>query len=217
MSIANLLVQPDAAYIVTDSGFFGPDGRLLLKAPKSIVLADVPIALACVGSGNTLIDVIRFNPWAKSSDGFSLDAFRDFVRGVHEGAQIDHDVHFSRWVGAYYSRKLGRPLGFSMFTHAKDGEASDRQPWTWYPARTIIMPMVPPVEVWGADIKRNLPDPAQFNPHTDFMDLVHAQRRHKFAAFDCAVAGEILLTKVSADGVEDISLHDYGDVVGQPV
>lgn len=215
MSIANLLVQPDAAYIVTDSGFFGPDGRLLGTAPKSIVLPDVPIALACVGSGNTLIDVFRLNPWAKSSDGFSLDAFRDFVRGIHEGARLDQDAHYSRWVAAYYSRNLGRPLGFTMFTHAKDGEASGREPWTWYPARTVIMPMVPPSEVWGADIKRNLPDPSQFNPHTDFMDFVHAQRRHKFDAFDCAVAGEILLTKVNADGVADFALHDFGGVVGK--
>lgn len=97
----------------------------------------------------------------------------------------------------------------------RDKAASGREPWTWYPARTVIMPMVPPSEVWGADIKRNLPDPSQFNPHTDFMDFVHAQRRHKFGRIACAVAGEVLLTKVDATGVEDFALYDFRDVVGQ--
>ena len=50
MSLANLIVHPDAAYLVTDSGSFERDGTIRSLRPKCMVLEELPLAMTTVGS-----------------------------------------------------------------------------------------------------------------------------------------------------------------------
>lgn len=216
MSVCNLIVQPDAAYLVTDSGYFDSEGRLLVLMPKSIILPNVPVALGAVGSsGLVLAEAFLAVPERFGAGGFTLDRFRDLIREIYQTRGYDQRAQFTRWVAAYYSTHHRRACGYVFSTNPDDG-GPEEAAWKWHPVRTMVQPYVQPVEVWGTETKVAVTDPKQFLPQRDSMKFVHAQRQHLAWPNGnyCGVAGEIRLTKVSRKGVQEWKLHDYPDEVG---
>ena len=107
-------------------------------------------------------------------------------------------------------------MGMTIFT--PDMGPSGKAPYEYHPAEVVIAPMVPPSEAFG-DRRVNVTVPTSFDPHEDGRALVNAQRR-KVAGWShgvadgSRVAGDILLTVASADGVQCELLQQNDDLVG---
>jgi hypothetical protein len=118
-----------------------------------------------------------------------------------------------------YSHEHKRAMGLTIFT--PDMGPSDKAPYEYHPADVVIAPMVPPSDAFG-DRRVNVTIPASFDPLKDGRALVNAQRRKvkgwsHGVADGSRVAGDILLTVVSADGVQCELLQQNDDRVGQPI
>lgn len=214
MSVCNLIVQPDAAYLVTDEGFFRRDGRIMMLAPKSILIEGLPLAIGATGHGLVLASVAMEVEARLHAKNFTRDGFCDLVRSVYENGGFDHAAHKTRWAIVYYSKRNARPVGYSFFTDPAD---EDGRTWLWHPTRVLVMPYVEPIGVWGNDVARDITDPAIFDPMRDAMKFIHAQRasRNWENIEGCGVAGQIRLSKVTSSGVEEFLLHDFKDQVGE--
>lgn len=201
MSLANMLVGVDRAYLVTDSGYFNEKGELALLAPKVMEFVDQRVAVSCVGSGITLAHLARY--MSRPSDMTQMDLLENILTGVRRAYAAESlcpERNYTRWLVAFYSAKHGRALGMSFFTNPADG-AADQEAWTWYGAPCVIMPHVP------HEIGRG------FDPEADFMPIVERQWEIEdwpVGESGRRVAGEIVLTSVSADGIDNKVLHDYG-------
>lgn len=221
MSLANLIVQRHAAYLLTDSGYFDAGStRINRLGPKVLARRKGDMAFANVGLavlpriGKDMED--RFE-----ADDFTLDTMTGLVREAYASIERNPDTDVSIMFCAGFSRERGQAFGYSMLAGGITPEGAKRVPWTWYPTPHMLLPAVSNAELWGADVAVDLTDPAIFDPFTDSMSLVEPQRRkHTGWGADssvsgCAIAGEIHLTKVSAAGVEIFDLHTYPDRVGE--
>ena len=211
MSIANLIVQPHAAYLIADSGYFAEDGTVSALAPK--ILTTNFGAYASTGHGTVWLEAVK----RLDITHLAPDAFRDGIKAIYDEKGLDSPADASRYLAAIWSERLQRPLGLSFFTNADDG-APEQRPWIWYPARVILLPFPKPVDVWGMDVQVDIKDPEIFDPFTDSMHIVHAQRAKRAGWLHgdgCKVAGEIHLVEVSAGGVKIFDLHTYPDRVGE--
>lgn len=202
MSLGNLLVRNDLAYLVTDSGYFNVDGEILVLAPKVMEFVDQRIAVACVGSGITLPHLSRYLP---PLDGATqMDVLKAILTGVRRAYAAESrcpERDMTRWLVALYSEKDGRAHGLAFFTNPNDG-AHSQQAFTYYRTAAVVMPESPDDAIG-----------AVFDPVSDFMPIVARQREvidWPVGAKGRRVAGEIVLTTVSAGGVEHRVLHDYG-------
>ncbi|NVE93375.1 hypothetical protein [Altererythrobacter lutimaris] len=219
MSLCNLIVQDEAAYLVTDSAFFDETGQVLMHEPKSILIDGVPVVISAVGSGHILakVHIACLEVFAKQA--FTLDRFKQVVKRVYERDGHNPAQEMTRWIAAYYSAELSRAFGCYFFTDPADGEP-EANAWRWYPKRAMILPYVEPVEVWGTDTTIDITKPENFNPRADSMKFVQAQRKPTEWASGrngIGVGGEIRITKVSAKGVEEWKLHEFDDRVGEVI
>lgn len=222
MSMANLIVQPDAAYLMTDSGLFTHNGTILALGPKVLAVRSQSLAIATTGSlqAFVLASLIRSIPdWEETCDQEAfVRALPGVVRAFYAGEGLDPDQLPSEVFIALYSRRHGRPMGLSFITGfptpLPEGEA-----WKLTPCLQALNPGVDLRAVFGRDVR--LRDPS-FVPWRDALPLVEAQRAVR-AGWGfipdgvSAVAGEITLTIVSAAGIECTSLHTYADVEGERV
>ncbi|MCF8708351.1 hypothetical protein [Rhizorhapis sp. SPR117] len=220
MSMANLIVQPDAAYIATDSGYFRKDGTIIGFYPKAMELADQSIAIASVGSLHLGYLARELQKWPDRKGWSQIEMLArlpGIVKDAYASSGLDNSERWSRFVIGFYSHKLQRALGMTFFT-ADSGGPSDKKPWVLYPAPVVLMPLLAMGEVYDGPV--NLADPSFFDPHRDVMPMVEAQRRKcggwgGIAEGCSAVAGEIVLTAVTRDGITHTVLHEYPDQVGQ--
>ena len=221
MSLGNLIVQRDAAYLLTDSGYFEAGStRIKSLAPKVLARRRGDMAFANVGVP-VLPRILRDMEDRLESDDFTLNTLTELVRDAYTGLDRDPATDASIILCAGYSRERGRAVGYSMLAGGVALKGAKRLPWTWYPTPHMLMPSVAASELWGANLPVDLTDPGIFDPLTDSMSLVEPQRRkHTGWGADssvsgCAIAGEIHLTKISAAGVEIFDLHTYPDRVGE--
>lgn len=215
MSVCNLVVQRDAAYMTTDSGYFRADGTIVALEPKTITIGRLPLVIGVTGNGIAAAAVMVASSEADWGRGFTPNQFRDLVHAVYALEGFDPIAHRTRWALAYFDRAKGQAIGLTFFTHPDDG--GDASPWQWLPVRVLVQPYVPPLEVFGDASPRQLTDPASFDPSKEAMKLVHAQRakRDWDGVAGCAVAGQIRLSKVSAAGLEEFLIHEFADRVGE--
>lgn len=210
MSIANLVVQHDRAFIITDSGYFTDDGTIKLLAPKCMEFAEQSVAIACTGSLHLplLAQELRKHPDCTSwSQPEMVKRLPDLVRDTYASWKLDPVARWSQVVIGLYSHKLGRAMGFFFWTSPDDGPTG-QEPWTLYPASGVLLPQ---------DIDARV-DPASFDPMRDAMLIVEAQRaKREWGTIKdaCCVAGEISLTTISSSGIEHTVLHEYPDKVGE--
>lgn len=214
VSVANIIVQPETVYMVTDSGVWSRDGSELVDLRrKEILIPGLPIAITAIGNVGQIFPRIQSAVENGDPEDFSFIAFMSGVRTAYEVTGIDPEEHGSVWIAVFYSAFTERAFGQSFFTSSKDG-GKTRKPWEWYQERVSCMPRFELAEVFK--VRKNLTDPVVYDPRTEVMDIVHAQRARRVGEADASpVAGEIWLTAVSAAGVEQTLLHDYGDVVGE--
>lgn len=221
MSMANLIVQRDAAYLMTDSGLFTPDGTILALGPKVLAVRSQALAIATTGSlqAFVLASLIRSIPdWETCEQEVFVRALPGVVRDFYAGEGLDPDKLPTEVFIALYSRRQGRPMGLSFITGfpspLPDGEA-----WKLKPCLQALSPGVDLREAYGRDVRLREPS---FVPWRDALPLVEAQRavREGWGFMPdgvSAVAGEITLTTVSAAGIECMALHTYADVEGERV
>ena len=138
------------------------------------------------------------------------------MRAAYSDGGIDPDTHWCRIVVAFYSHEHGGAHGCSIFTSRHAGP-DELKPFTVYPTRKVIMPQVDEVAAYGGEVDMLS---QAFDPARHSMPLIEAQRRpssnwsHQTGEH-CYVAGDIILTTVSARGIEAAKLHSYPDMVGQ--
>lgn len=216
MSISNLVVQPDAAYLLTDTAWLKSDGRILCFAPKVIHFPEQCAAVSCCGQqGFAAIDVVE--EYHRSGKQFSFDGFLGTVRDIYALKGYDEAEHAMIWTAAYYSKSHERPFGFSFTTHPSGG-GDGYEPWRWYPKTSLILPFVQPSAVFGAGTSRvRLSDPKQFDPLNDFMKFAHQQREHRYEGGWRGVGGEVFLTRAGSGGLRHWNLHDFGDREGDVI
>lgn len=207
MSLANLIVQPQAAYLYTDQGYYDRNGVILRLGHKIMPFLDQRLAIAMVGSGKLTPTIIFDLIEARGIDQLGqidfLAAFRNLVRELCPEDASGPDKEDRRFMIGIYGHKQRRALGLTIFT--PDMGPEGKAPYQYHPADIIIAPMVPPSEAFGAR-RINVTSPASFDPRVDGRALVDAQRRKRTGwshgvADGSRVAGDILLTVVSADGV----------------
>ena len=221
MSMANLIVKRDAAYLMTDSGLFTPGGTILALMPKVLAVRSQSLAIATTGSlsawgMSTLMHLIP--DWETCDQEVFVRALPGVVRDFYTSEGLDPDRLPSEVFIALYSRRMGRPMGLSFIT-GYPTPLQDDEPWALKPCIQALSPGVDLREVYGSDVR--LRDPS-FVPWRDALPLVEAQRavREGWGFMPdgvSAVAGEITLTVVSAAGIECTSLHTYADVEGERV
>ncbi len=211
VSVCNLIVQPAAAFLITDSAYFSPTGEILGLAPKSFLLPQIPAAVAAVGYGNVPLHLHTEMQAELADPALNLATFMQLVRSTYDKQGRDAVKEWVRFVAAFYAD--GKPQGCSFFTNPEDA-GPGQKPWTWYPIRALIMPYVDPRPIFGSN-KIPLPDPAFFDPWRDAMKIVEVQREPRQWAhrYGVGVGGEIAIATVWEDGVEERVLHTYPDRV----
>lgn len=216
MSLVDLIVQRDAAFLITDSGSFNQhDLTVEEMIRKEIVLPDLHVVITATGlAGNVLPLVQRFIEERSDPADFTLDLFRDMVRVAYLMLH-DDDAMVSTWYAIQYHPATKRASGSAFFTNPGGGKPG-QEPWTWYPKFLVLSPAVLPTDVFGP-VGEAMHDHARFDLPANALRLADAQRarRPENSGGACVVAGEVRLTKVSANGVEQAVLIDYGDRVGE--
>lgn len=218
MSLANLIVQPQAAYLYTDCGYYDAEGVILRLEHKIMPFPNQALAIAMAGAGKLnatlLFDEIERRGYHELDQFEFLRAFRRLVRGIGDEDGEDH-----RFMIGFYSNKHNRALGLTIFTPGMGPEG--KAPYEYHPADIIIAPMVPPADAFEGR-KINVTVPHSFDPIEDGRVLVDAQRR-KVAGWShgvadgSRVAGEVLMTEVSATSLRFELIHMYPDQVGMKV
>ena len=216
MSLVDLIVQRDAAFLISDSGGFNQhDFTVEELLRKEIVLPDLNVVIAATGIAGHIFPLMqRFLEERIDPADFSLDVFRDLVRFAYLAFHSD-DAMVSTWYAIQYDPATKRASGAAFFTNPGGGKPGQER-WTWYRKFLFLSPAVLPTEVFGP-VGDAMHDHVRFDVAGNALTLVEAQRarRPESAGGNCIVAGEVRLTKVSAAGVEQAVLIDYGDRVGE--
>lgn len=223
MSLANLIVQPHAAYLYTDCGYYDADGVILKLEHKIMPFPNQAMAIAMVGAGKLnatlMFDEIERRGYDKLGQIAFLRAFRAMVRETCSEDADGGDREDRRFMIGFYSHEHGRALGLTIFTPGMGPDG--KSPYEYHSADIIIAPMVPPADAFG-DRKVNVTVPRSFDPIEDGKVLVDAQRR-KVAGWShgvadgSRVAGDVLMTEVSATTMRFELIHMYPDQVGMKV
>lgn len=218
MSLANLIVQPQAAYLYTDCGYYDAEGVILKLEHKIMPFPKQALAIAMTGAGKLnatlLFDEIERRGYNELDQVEFLRAFRRLVRGIGDEEGEEH-----RFMIGFYSNKHDRALGLTIFTPGMGPEG--KAPYEYHPADIIIAPMVPPADAFEGR-KINVTAPHSFDPIEDGRTLVDAQRRKvggwsHGVADGSRVAGDVLMTEVSATSLRFELIHMYPDRVGMKV
>ncbi len=215
MTMANLIVQRDRAFLMTDSGYFTRDGTILALHPKSMILEHLSLAIAMSGSVGCghLAEQIKKTTFPDVQS--FLRQLGPMLRAAYSSAGLDPTKDFSRAFVAFYSHEHRRPYGCTLFTSDADGPAH-LSPWQAHPAAVALTPEVDQAAVFGGLI--DLTDQALFDPALSSLPLIEAQRAVGGSwgegGSGCRVAGDIDLTVISAAGIEVQTLHSFPDLVG---
>ncbi len=223
MSLANLIVQPQAAYLYTDSGYFDADGVILKLEHKIMPFPEQSLAIAGTGAGrlnpSLLFDEMERLGMHDLDQNTFLRQFRSLVRESCPEDVDGADREDRRYMIGLYSHQHQRAMGLTIFTPGMGPDG--KEPYEYHPADIVIAPMVPPAEAFGGR-KINVTVPSLFDPVADGRVLAEAQRR-KVTGWShgvgdgSRVAGDIMLTKVSSAGVRFGLLNSYPDMAGLKV
>ncbi|MBV2146766.1 hypothetical protein KRZ98_00470 [Sphingobium sp. AS12] len=223
MSLANLIVQPQAAYLYTDCGHFDASGVVLKLAHKIMPFPHQCLAVAMVGAGkmtpSSLFDEIERRGIDQLRQIDFLNAFRSLIYELCPDAIDGEEREDLRFMIGLYSHKDGHAVGLTLFTPGMGPDGKD--PYEYHDADIVIHPMVPPAAAFGGR-KINVTRPESFDPVEDGAALVDAQRRKVVGwshgvADGSRVAGDILMTKISATGLAFDLIAKYPDRVEETV
>jgi hypothetical protein len=212
MTAMNVWTQPGAAYLLTDSAFYTPDGKILAFGEKMIdVTGDFRAAMAPTGAllPHWLIEAVS------DIDADSFGQFLSFlpsvlrrlekrapgdtmamaVIGFHEGAQEPSAYLLGNDHGAIPEPYV--PYTVAEVAHHFSGCAHT-----------------------AFDREVDFADPASFDPERDGLTLIEAQRRDPFEDVEGSpyrIGGHAILTRLDRGGITHKILREWPDVVGERI
>jgi hypothetical protein len=209
VSLLNLIVQADCAYLMTDSGTYDEDGTVSTLGPKVIVMPHHGLAIGTSGKLNcylllTLVRALEHLPRHK----FLLE-----LPHIAKAANDLYDIDSASVVAvAGFSEDMGRAFGL-VLTTGETGELPDLVPYELTPRKTTLLPYPPAIQ-------KALGGLSAYNPLTDSLPLLEQQRRVNFGTAEdpqICVAGDINVVAVSREGLRVRTIHTYPDRVGEKV
>lgn len=217
MTALNLVTQPGASWIINDTAYYDDKGVIQFFASKTVFLAGAtaePAAVALSGGASIGDFAAVIEPMNIASATTLLDRLPEIHRGVIDHATArgcDIKRHGALIGVASFNRRTGAAAAHMIGDDPNDGGlGSDYVPGTV-------------VGGWGHyctfDWRRmygdgaDLNDPAVFHPIRDAPAILDAQRRRPGEPFP-KVGGEGRVTRVSARGVETVSICRWADKVG---
>ena len=229
MTLINLVVQPKSrkAYIICDTAYFHPDGRVAGIAPKVAASTRAPWAFGVAGNVSISDILIEFGAEAPS-DFETLErllpaAMASAVAKTAAGNNMPPDTVSCRLIGAAWVKSEKRIMGF--YIDSSDSGDTGARAYEIYETNCILTNITEAdLAGWFGARTCDLADPATFDPIPDGMKLVHRQRHMSHAAPGRTAClqygwfgGTIQMITISRDGIEAAALHDYGDKVGRTI
>lgn len=218
----NLIVQPrsGAAYLLTDTATYGPDGKVGYFRSKVLALSvsgRVSAALAVSGAGGAISLYEAHFRTLHAEDAESLLSavpriFRE-VKATLEARGVADNIYA---VVALFDHFTGQPSGYvigsdnSLFPMGLY-RSGTLQPVRKYLTRYAGRPIPP---------DRDICDPRQWNPKIEGAALIEAQRDDLFGlppTTFAAVGGQAILTRVSAEGIDQQILCAWPDRRGEEI
>jgi hypothetical protein len=219
MSLVNLAAQPDRAFLITDSGYFNPDGTIRELATKVLLFREQRVAVSWTSKGFILPQLAAYlvqdvepNRLRAMKQDDLIYLFPIWVQRAYERFGRNPDQDWSRFSLALWSQKMGgRGLTFSTSSASKAGA------WVYQPAAVMLMPLIPE---WSRDDLLRLTDPLQFREPEQMMPIIERQcapdiwKGNGPGGDHIGVAGRIVLTCLSASGVTSEVLRESSDRIG---
>jgi hypothetical protein len=224
MSLLNLIVHPERAYLITDSGHFGAGGRITRLRPKIFPSPRLGLAIATTGilqCDHLAAGIVAHEHLSQANFVAALPGLvREAVErhGIDDGPMlcdlIVPDVagpaRQSIVAFAGYSKEEMRAFGGILVTHEQAGFSPYEILWK----SVVLSPLPPSWREWhGVVLKTG------FDPALDAQLLIQQQQRHNFGSADtpmCGIAGDIELTTVGADGLSVETIATLPGVIGAP-
>lgn len=224
MSIANIICQGSVGYLLTDSGYFHPDGRLAFLRPKTLELPGLRVAIAARGhvyARETLGPMIAAASPFNQAELLGMLPDLLFQAMANDGAFLKGDAPL--WAATtlyvvYFDQQRGRAGGLILSSSAL-GLPDDYEPFSYIPVTDTLAPGVDVDAALGRPAC--LSDPQSFNAEQDGLTIAEAQRREpwSFNGLPKAIyaAGAVRMTTVDATGVSTRILRTWPDRVGARV
>lgn len=215
MSLLNLIVQPDCAYIITDSGHYDVTrgGVVTRLGLKSMILEDQRLIVATAGE----LQCKHLAPLLSTLKNVGQDELVEMLPEIARAAVETFKIGMmSTVVFAGYSPARGSAFGGAFLTAAHGGPSPFPERDYQILARSaLLLPPVPGMPL--APLSR----PSAFNPYTNAMAIIEQQRRFDFSSpgleVGCCITGDIDLVGVRMEGFEIETLHTYPATIGEKV
>ena len=224
MSIANIIIQRPAGFLLTDMGHFNLDATVHRIEAKILHLGSFGMAVSCRGGGGYLLQAILGEIGAACDRSGSRKA-GDVMKAFPEIFHTAFMVESSRFSGPlngeaqilYWSPERGRTVGYVIAS--SPDEIGGSAAWTMHSVLSSLTNDFSPDAPLGREC--DIGDPAQFDIERDGLALMEAQRRKPWkprgAALGHYAAGGVMLTTVDATGVRTKRLATWPDRVGERV
>ncbi len=226
MTALNVITQPDAAYILTDTAAIDPDGRVVAFASKVFVSERARLALAFTG----WTPETRFNERHTRCAAFvnsmgdpavALERIAQFAselwRQNADEMEIGSPMHLSLVV-AFWSEERGQPEAWLIQTDSlSKGHTPKPVRLCQYVAADPLTGLIPGLAdgLALADVS----DPCRFDPMRDCLPLIEAQRRLPDAEREGEfnIGGQAELYQIDRRGVTRTVLARWSDRIGQKI
>jgi hypothetical protein len=210
MSLMNLIIHAERAYLVTDSAVYdsAAGGAVAWLGPKWLGLPDIGLAIASSGSARFRLELeLQIVAWrGHTSQGEFLAALPALVRSADAAFNANR---ISVVCFAGYSHAQGRAFGGFLTTRSEQGFEAFSISWE----NVILSPGLP------QEIIESVLQPT-FDPYADSLPMIEQQRRCNFGSPEqpiCGIGGNINVVAVSREGITVDTIHTYPAEVGEKV
>ncbi len=212
MTLVNLIVGSEAAYLIADSGGYHDDGTLIRVGSKITVADHLKAAVTMSGAASSDTRAITASWLAsfKQPDEMlaKLPSLLDLLLADVESVPAEQrfvEPRFVQFYVAHWSDRRGRPEGYIVGSHQGTFGPS-YQPRRVCGVDRVIMPSV------ATDL-----EPSCFDPETDSLPLVEVQRITPDERGLFRVGGAAELAEVSRAGVSIRRICTWPDKIGEKV
>lgn len=220
MTASNVFVQGECAYLLTDGAVYDSEGVVAAIQCKVAAIPHLRMAVAFSGCVGRAVEAcvgffVRVRTQREAFGGLPdiaeqlYAAYQADVR--REG--IERTADFQMYV-AMHSLDTGEPQAWILSTN-RAGFGASYEPWSLRRVHEICAPRVDRQAVFGRVV--DLTDPASFDPATDGLTLLEAQRNVVWPNGRHYIGGKADLTVVSRHGITKHTLREWPDVVGERI
>lgn len=223
MTALNIWQDGRNAYILTDTAIYGPAGEVKGLHDKVVVLDGMiggcRIALAGTGHVHAAVLAAALNERVNFDARDTLMALPDIVKAIERERAIlwgDDEACEIGIVAAVYDPAIPNPALF-MISNETGGFVLDQRPHEllqiryWTTGQEPFGPFVYDDPTASHTI-------TGFDPHTDGLAMIEAQRRNeKLFGDGCYIGGSAALVTIGPDGIFRHVLRDWGDDIGAAI